>query len=278
MLDELLEEYKETGDRVLIDEFMKMLWGSKYKFKKYSKTYTFDVDEGKLNGDSELIELFKCHQETEFRFCKSFYKSKLDYIDYIRIHVNNMYGYLVDRELYLPKEYYHLLLSPKREYYNTVDAIREGLNVDPNSIDLKIKESLDRAEEIRNEALKKKIELSWAEYKKLIRNYVERLFKNYKPPHEYEEEHGWQMSVYVDGWSENNYVVKYFCRSLTGYMRNYVKSLQPKKQKKKFCFYCGVEIFAKSNRKKYCGDCLIEKERARKRKVWHSIKNKISKN
>ena len=128
---------------------------------------------------------------------------------------------------------------------------------------------------LKDEAIKKKISLSWTDYKKLIRKYAERLFENYKPPHEYEEEHGWQMSVYVDGWSENNYVVKYFCKSLTGYMRNYVKSKQPKQVKIKMCNNCQSDMEVSHKNKKYCGDCLKNLTKIRREKNNKKYYDKI---
>jgi hypothetical protein len=275
LLDEILEEYKDTGDKEYIDEFMGMLWESKYKFKKYKKSYTFEVDKERLHNREDLIELFEKHNEIEFKFCKSFYKKRLEYIDYIRIHVNNMYGFLVDKELYLPKEYYHLLLSPKREYYNTVESLSNGEVVNYEEVKSKIETSINEAENLKKETLKKKLDIKWKDYKKLIHNYIERIFNNYKPPHEYEQEHGWQMAVYVDGWSENNYVVKYFCKSLTGYLRNYVKSQQPKENKKKFCVNCNLEIFSKGNRKKYCESCAKKIKRKQDRIADKKYKEKV---
>jgi hypothetical protein len=166
-----------------------------------------------------------------------------------------MYGLLVDKDVYLPKEYYQLLLTPKREYYNTIELIKNGKNVSCEEINNKIQFSLMEAEQIKNEAQNKKINMKWYDYKNLISAYIERIFNNYIPVHEYEEKHGWEMKVNVDGWSENNYLIKYFCKSLTGYMRNYIKSLNKEEKK---CKNCGTKINPSSNRQKYCDVCRIE--------------------
>lgn len=274
MLSELLEEYKETNDKQVIDKFTDMLWSSKYRFKKHKKYYEYKVNNEALKYNVELIKLFKQYEYIEFTFCKSYYQKRMSSIDYIRVHINNMYGLLVNKDVYLPKEYYQLLLTPKREYYNVIKQIENGQTVDYHSIKGKIEISLMQAEEIKIASLEKKIDMKWSEYKSLINTYIERLFNNYIPPHDYEEEYGWEMKVSVDGWSEDNYIIKYFCKSLSGYMRNYVASLQPKERKKKYCLTCGVEIESNSNRQKYCNECSFEREKARKRRVWHSIKHK----
>lgn len=257
MLNELLEEYKETDDtQSVINEFTNMLWSSKYTLKKHKKYFTFDVSAELLNHNKELIELFESHNYIEFTFCKSYYKKRMDYIDYIRIHVNNMYGYLVDKSLYLPKSYYQLLLAPKNEYYYVIESIKNGETVNYQEVKNRIDFSLTQAERIKKEAGDKKIDMKWREYKELINKYIERLFKNYKPPEEYEELHGWQMKIHIDGWSENNYVIKYFCKSLSGYMRNYVKDSFRDYQK--YCIRCTKKITTTSNRRKYCDSCKIE--------------------
>ena len=66
---------------------------------------------------------------------------------------------------------------------------------------------------------------------------------------EYEKKYGWDANVIVDGWSEDNYIIKYFCKSLTGYMRNYIRD---SKIKPKDCLICGENI---PNRNTYCNDC-----------------------
>lgn len=266
LLSELLDEYKETGDKELIDKFIKMLWKSKYPFRKYKKYYTYGVDE-ELIKDKRLVELFKQYEYIEFTFCKSYYLKKLNSIDYIRVHVNNMYGLLVDKDVYLPKEYYQLLLTPKREYYNVLELLKKGEQVSYEQVKQKIDLAMMEADEIKKAANEKKINLTWSQYKKLINSYIHRLFENYIPPHEYEEKHGWEMKIFVDGWSEDNYIIKYFCKSLTGYMRNYVRN---SKVETKYCVICGKKI---GRREKYCSNCYKEYRRKYKTQKQREYRN-----
>jgi hypothetical protein len=184
-----------------------------------------------------------------------------------------MYGLLIDKDVYLPKEYYQLLLTPKREYYNTIELIKKGENVSFENIKNKIEFSFMEAEQIKNESQNKKINMKWFDYKNLINAYIERIFNNYIPVHEYEEKHGWEMKVNVDGWSENNYLIKYFCKSLTGYMRNYIRDSKPKEIIIKKCTECGKDIKCITNMKKYCEECAKEKEKIRKRNWKRNNKN-----
>lgn len=185
MLSELLEDYKDTNDidqkNQLIAEFINMLWSSTYVFKKMKKQYTYKVNEELLKDRNDLLELFQKHKQIDITYCKSYYSKKLNSIDYIRIHINNMFGYLVDKNVYLPKEYYQLLLTPKKEYYETIKKIKNGESVDCNEIRNRIETSLVEAEQIKQLAVTNKIDLKWKDYKKLINTYIERLFNNYIP-------------------------------------------------------------------------------------------------
>lgn len=279
MLSQLLEDYKEAefeDKDQYIDEFKKMIWKSKYTYKVQKKYITFKLNESALNFDKKLIEIFELYQSTEFSLCKSFHKGKLKSADYIRIHINNMYGFLTKPEVYLPKEYYQLMLVPKDEYYKVVENIKNGAIIDVDSIRIKISDSISKAEKIKSEHLNKKIKLTWKDYKGLINKYIDRLFDNYTPIYEYEEKNGWKMEVDTDNWSEDNYVASYFCKSLTGYMRNYVRDSKPRASKVKFCKLCDLEIYAINNRKTYCNTCASEREKNRKLKVWHKNKHKYS--
>lgn len=249
MLDELLDEYKETMNINLIKEFTDMLWNSKYTLKKHKKFYKYKINEYELKEREDLISLFDKYNYIELTFCKSYYKKRLSYIDYIRVHVNNMYAFLVDKSVYLPKKYYQLLLTPKKEYYRVVESLKNGEIVQCEDVKANIENALTEAEQIKLSAIEKKIELKWKDYKKLINTYIERIFNNYLSPTEYEKKYGWNMDVNVDGWSENNYVIKYICKSLTGYMRNYLKA---NIIKEKACVICGIDISNKRSNK-YCG-------------------------
>lgn len=257
MLSELLEDYKDTNDieqkELLLQEFKDLLWTSKYTFKKFKKKYTYKINKESLNNRNDLISLFEEYNNIEITYCKSYYSKKLQSIDYIRIHINNMFGYLVDKNVYLPKEYYQLLLTPKKEYFSVIKQLKNGENVDSNTVRYNIETSLLEAEQIKQLAFNNKIELKWGDYKKLINAYIDRLFDNYIPPHEYEKEHGWKLKVIRDGWNEDNYLVKYFCVSLTGYMRNYVRDVNVVKEK--HCVSCGDKIIVNNMNQKYCETC-----------------------
>lgn len=260
-LNQLFDEYYETEDKQeIIKKFIDSLWKSKYRFSKYSKYYSYKVKDELLHNRDELINLFKQFENIEYKVCKSFSKKRLDSIDYIRIHINNMYGFLIDKDVYYSKEYYKLLLSPKQEYLKTVRLLKDGLEVDVDQIKNVIENKLVEAEKLKHSSIKKKINMTWSQYKKLIDSYISRIFDNYIPVHEYEKKHGWEMKVDVSYWSEENYIIKYFCKSLTGYLRNYVRDSKPKDAKIKKCIICQSEFECLSDKKLYCMKCKKNKQ------------------
>lgn len=272
MLSEIIEKYQESNEyhmSEIIKEFTDLIWNSKYGFKTYKKYHIYKVNEDLLNNRNDLIQLFNKYKIIEYMVCRSFYDTELNPVDYIRIHINNMYGYLTSKDIYLSKEYYKLLLTPKHKYFATIDKIKNGEEINCDEIQIEIATALNEVEVIKEKSNNKKLDLKWLDYKKLINMYIERLFNNYIPPHEYEKKNGWEMHVNVDGWSEDNYIVKYFCKSLTGYLRNYVRNSKPKEVKKKKCIKCGTPIDNTNNKKKYCLTCAKFIKNEQNKKYYH---------
>ena len=103
----------------------------------------------------------------EYTVCKSYYNKKLDSIDYIRIHINNIYGYLFDEDVYYAKEYYNLLFTPKKEYFKTINLIKNNCDFDINDVKNNIENAIKKAEEIKQKSINKKIKMKWSDYKKI---------------------------------------------------------------------------------------------------------------
>jgi hypothetical protein len=60
-------------------------------------------------------------------------------------------------------------------------------------------------------------------------------------------------------------------------LRNYVRDSKPKEENKKNCQKCNKEIICKSNRQKFCDDCMKYIERERQRIKWHRYKKNYKK-
>lgn len=277
-LSQILDEYKISNNKQeIIDKFINRLWDSEYGFKKYKKQYKYEVFNELLDNRQDLIELFNKYNVVEYTVCRSFYKKKLlQPIDYIRIRINNMYGFLFDKDVYYNKKYYNLLLTPKKEYFRLVNIKKEIGNIECvkyNEVINNINNAFDEAELIKQESINKKYNVNFINYKKLINTYIERIFNNYKSIEEYEKDHEWKLKITVDGWSEDNYVVKYFIKSLTGYMRNYIRDINNNPNKYKECHICKILFFPTNNKSKYCPTCAKEIKMEMDRQRMQDVRN-----
>ena len=276
-LNEILDEYKDSDDirkQEILNNFLQILWKSKCKYKKYKKYSTYKVNSNALNHRKDLINLFDRYNRLEYIVCKSYYNKKLDSIDYIRIHINNIYGYLFDEDVYYAKEYYNLLFTPKKEYFKTINLIKNNCDFDINDVKNNIENAIKKAEEIKQKSINKKIKMKWSDYKKLVNSFIEKIFNNYMTIEEYEEKYGWDIRINIDGWSEDNYIIKYFCKSLTGYFKNYIREFRGFKYNDNiiYCAICGIPIKQTSNRRKYCSSCWKDKKQEWNRenfKKWY---------
>ncbi|MDI3312090.1 MAG: hypothetical protein QJR05_11790, partial [Thermoanaerobacterium sp.] len=290
-LDQLLEEYVESKDDKVREEiykkFFDRLWGSKYCLAKYKKKYQFKINKKTLNYREDLIELFNKYQIIEFDYVKSsYYNKSISSIDAIRISINNLYAIYFDKDVYYDKEYYKLLKVPKNEYYKTINNLKNGNEVNFNDIRNKIDASLKQAEIIKEKSINRKLDLKWNEYKKLINEFLKRIFNNFTPIYQYEQERGWELKVSIDGWDDDHFAVRYICKSLSGYLKDYKRSVLgfKKTDKLKSCEVCGKIIKQTSNAKKYCENCKSIKIKERhkkynaKRKTIHRNLRKSLKN
>jgi hypothetical protein len=275
-LNHILDEYKEVDDSEkdrILNDFIGCLWNSKCFFRKYKRYYTYDIREEILDGRRDLIELFNKYTRIEYNVCQSYILKNLSSVDYIRIHINNMYGLLFDKDVYYDEEYYKLLKTPKNEYFKVVKYKKEHGNVDNISIK-KIKINIDsafkKAEIIKQKSIDKKHNIKFEWYKNLINSSVRSIFNNYISVEEYENKYGWDLDIIVDGWHEDNYIISYFCKSLTGYMRNYIRKI--KTGKYRHCVNCGLLISPTNNKMKYCQQCAREAELEKYRR--YNIKRK----
>lgn len=275
LLSTILEEYTETHDPALIEEFKQMLWESKLKPKKRKLSYKYKVVDSLLQNDSELIGVFDKHKKVEYFNNQNRYSyDELEYIDFIRIRVNNLYAYHFDSELYLDKEYYRLLSTAANKYYEVIGQLKQdgNIHIDTKEIDEDIKRSFDLAEQVKTNSPNKKMTLTWDEYVKLVNGWIDHLFDLYKTPERYEQEHGWEYRNEVI-FTEENWVINYFNKSIKGKTLNYIRDSMPKYI---VCDRCGKELEVKHKNTKYCEACLKERTKER-RKVNNSkyyMKNK----
>lgn len=221
ILTDIFDMYQGSSDtkkNIIYNKLIKVLWKSKCKYIKQERHIRFMIDNGIKN--EELIELFSPYTDITYKVFKSSYGKNVSSIDYVKIRVNNLYAYLFDTEVYYSKEYYTELFVPKNEYYNVLKA-PDKANV--KEITQRINKSILNAEKLKQKNIDKKYELTWNEYKKLINKYLKNILDNYKGIDEYIAINGWVARCNSPNWDNDNYIIGYINKSLTMYLRNYIK-------------------------------------------------------
>jgi hypothetical protein len=195
--------------------------------------------------------------EIEYKGYKAMSKNT-DWSYLIRQKVNNLYTRYFDEEVILKKDYMKLLSTPKKLYLQWVD----GAEMDAESITTAIDDALDEAIKLKEKYQKQKMTLSWSEYKKIVEGFFKRCFDSCKLIEDYEKEVNY-FGIY-DFINEDNFYIKYICKSLEGELKKYEKRYNnlPQNSRKgyKRCQLCGCLIEVTGKNHKYCSNCKRSKQ------------------
>lgn len=267
-LYEFMEGYKDEtlieNKEVIFKKFCEILWNSDNKRCTYIKQIKFKVREDLLQTD--IGKMFDTWSIIEYRGYKAISNSE-KWCDLIKQKINNLYTMYCDDDVILNKEYINLLKTPKTLYYRWI----KGNDIDIDSLTKSINIAISQAEEARIKFKKQKIKLSWDEYIVLIEGFLKRIFNNCMTIDEYELKYGVPNYLTFNEFStEDNFYIRYICKSLDNYMMNYQKEYyglkvpNTTKQSKRYkrCEECGKLIEVKNKKDfstKYCEDCKKEK-------------------
>ena len=259
-LYEIIDDYKHSdSDKEKSDifkSFCSSIWSSENKRRVYTKTIRFSVRKDLLQTD--IGQVFDVWSEVEYTGYKAMTK-ETDWCSLIRQKVNNLYTRYFDKDVILKKDYMNLLNTPKRLYYQWID----GIEMDADELTTIIDNAIDDAQKLKITYQKQKMELSWSEYKKVIEGFFQRCFDNCKLIEDYEKDSKY-CGIY-DFMNEDNFYIKYFCKSLESYMKNYNKEYyglkRGRNKKYKRCKICGKMIENNAKNKRYCLTCKKEKRK-----------------
>ena len=274
-LYEIIEDYKEAASSKekdeLFNEFCTALWKSKNKRRTYVKTIKFKVRDDLLNTD--IGKIFDVWSIVEYNGYKAM-SSDDDWYDLIRQKINNLYTRYFDEDIILNKQYMDLLKTPKNLYYRWT----KGYNIDTDNLEDIIDEAIFAAQKIKLIYQKQKMKLSWADYKKIIEGFLRVIFDTCITIEEYEKKHGVPNDLLLNEFStEDNFYIKYICKSLESHMRNYQKEYYNLKRgcnkKYKRCKECGKLIEKTNNRVMYCKSCAIQINRIKTKNNMKKIRN-----
>lgn len=269
---EILDDYRNEADEDVKNEIFKAfcsaIWESKNKRRVYKKDIRFNVRSDLI--DTEIGQIFNIWSIITYTGYKP-RTTDTDFVSLIRQKVNNIYTNMFDSRVILKKEYMDLIKTPKNLYYRWT----KGDNFIAEELTKTIDDAINNSNLIKEKYAKEKMNLSWNEYKKLVEKYFRKMFDNFIPLDEYEKEN--EMILTIDTWCEDNYCIKYFCKGLNGYFKNYQKeyyglyvpSVGKNKVKFKRCKKCGCLFKQKAPNQINCEECqkgLRKKYKATKEK------------
>jgi hypothetical protein len=249
-LYEVFEDYKDEADdnvkKEIIQSFCKKLWQIKNSRQSSEKKITYKVAE-RFNG--EIADIFKKYSEVTYKTVKTFTNNN-DSWHILKQKINNIFTNMCDGSVCLKRDYLDCLHTPKRLYFRLV----KGEEFEAKQLENEILKSFETGNLLYEKYAKQKLVLSWNSYKNLINEFIEKIFINYVPLSEYESAD--KVVLDITYWSEDNYVISYIGKSLSGYMRNYQKEYYGVKEHKTYnrC-ECGILFEKNNNKQKYCKDC-----------------------
>lgn len=259
-LYEIIDDYKNANSEEekseIFEDFCSSLWSSKNKRRTYIKTIRFKVRNDLLQ--TEVGQIFDIYSEIEYVGYKEMTKD-IDWVSLIRQKINNLYTRYFDKEVILKKDYMELLKTPKNLYYRWTS----GEEINSDKLTEIIENSIFKAQELKLNYQKQKMELSWNDYKEVIEKFLKNIFNNCKLIEDFEKDNLTSQYIYELA-TEDNFYIKYFCDSLESYMCNYQKEYYKLKRgrnkKYKHCKECGKLIEKTNNRILYCDECKYKKQ------------------
>ena len=213
--------------------------------------------------ESEIGRIFNTWSVVEYIGYKEMTKDT-DWCSLIRQKINNLYIRYFDKDVILNKDYMDLLKNPRRLYYRWING--EEMNKD-ELINV-IEDSICKAMELKLIYKKQKMDLSWNEYKKIVEEFLKKIFDRCKLIEDYEIENLTNQQTNITNkyiynfYNEDKSYIKYICDSLEGEMLKYQKKYYGVKEHKKYkrCKECGKLIEKTNNRVMYCKECKYKKQ------------------
>lgn len=256
-LYEVLEDYQDTQSENekhdIFQAFMKTIWSSSNTRRVYKKDFTFSIPAKLLRTD--IGQIFYTHSSITFLSYKSKSSDK-DYISLVRQKINNMYTLLCDERVCIAHEYMDAIKYSKQLYHR---FLKDPSSFDRSSLTKLLDDNIENLPIIKKKYTNRKLHLTWSEYQVLIETYLQRCFFNYKPISE--NDSGQDFLLDIDFITEDNYCIRYLCKSLAGYMRNFQKeyySIHRNRTMNLTYCNCGSLFDKRSNRQTHCPACQKE--------------------
>mgnify|MGYP000102862566 CR=1 FL=1 len=218
------QEQKEN----LKKDFQEIIWKS-LPYTKLNKFFKYKISYQNIK-DQDVLNIFEQYQYIEYKILKSRYNiNKLGKEDLIKARINSNYGKYFDKEVYLQKEYYWALAEYRNIYF-------KYLKGEIDNLEDVILANNKRVEQLKQESLNRKYEMSWKDYKAFINMCFDKIFDNYQPIDNKIKDNDFKPNHILD-WDEDNYILGYVNKSLNGYLKNYISNLNSKRKGKEYVNY-----------------------------------------
>lgn len=255
----MFEDFSDASEeeRVRIHkDFCSQIWNVPNKRETKTCYISFSVN-SKLLKDEDLREVFRKYNRIPYITYRSFTSNQNSWY-LLRQKINNLYSVMCDTNICLNKEYFRCLKFARQAYF---EYINETCIDGSDEVESKIQLALNNGVEIKEGCSMQKMKISWEQYKSIINSFIWKCLHNYRPLSGNEDDS--KTILCVDYWMEDNYILGYLGKSLSGYLKNYEKSTYAKisrknsrdKRQYKRCACCGGLFLSSSPRQKFCSAC-----------------------
>lgn len=235
-LYEVLDDYKTSENQNEIFRcFMDKIWHNSNTRQIYTKYIRFTMLSDIV--DTDIGQVLSNYVNIPYIASKTM-TTKTDYASLIRQKINNIYNNYCEPRLCTRKDYMDLLHTPKRLYFRWEKYHDKN---DINDLGHRIKENLDKAQELKNQYAKQKMKLTWNQFKPFVEECLRKSFNNYIPLDKFEDKTKFVLDI--DFITEDNFAISYICKWLDGEMKQFQKR------------YYGISRLKKGEKVKRCDDC-----------------------
>lgn len=251
-LYEQIEDYKEAESKeeqeAVFQDFCSSLWSSRNERKVCTKVIRYSVEDSLLH--TETGQVFDAWSRLEYKGYQSISK-ETDWCSLIRQKINNLYTRYFDKEVILQQDYLDLLNTPKELYYQW----RKGRELTAPELAAAIQTAMTRAEQLKVTYQNQKMELPWREYTQIMEGFLQTRFCTCKRLEEYETPE--QFQGMYDFMNEDNFYIRYFCRSLEGDLMKWQKQYYGVREHQRYrrCMDCGCLFELHTYNQKRCPGC-----------------------
>lgn len=277
-LYEILEDYQEASSpetrEAIFQAFCGRIWNCPNTRRVYERSISFRVSPARRQ--TELGRIFQVWSDVPYLSNRRLTK-ETGFEQLIRQKINNTYTQLFDDRVCSNREYMELLSTPKRLYFRWL----KGEIFTPEQLTILIDDAMEQALKVKETLSRQKMSLDWPDYQALVQDFLRRAFENYTPIDEYENnsEDDGLLYVQTSGWNEDHFPIRYLCRSLDGYFRNYQKEYYQVRRgiPLKRCDACGAlfEDHSRTRPFRLCPGCKVARTKEKYR-IYNQKRRKKS--